>query len=423
MRSAATLAAALLAGIVALTRPAALATYEAARGGRDGSPERARQLRTAARDTAAYPRLEYALARYQELATRGGWPTVPAGTVLRPGDADDRIPVLRARLLASGDLAASAAGTDPGALTFAAELEGAVRVFQARHGLEVDGTVGRATLAALNVSAEERVRQIELNLRRWREVSPALDRPFVLVNIPAFELMAFERGREALRMRVAVGRRSRPTPSLAREIQGVVFNPYWEVPRHLAIEDILPVVRRNPGYLTANRFRVFEQGPHGEQEIDPATVDWQSVTTDDFAYRFRQEPGGSNPMGRVKFLFPNGHYVFLHDFPQPQIFSQRVRALSSGCVRLEQPLALAAFLLQDQPELTRDALLAALTGQPEASLRLARPVPIHLVYLTAWADESGSVHFRPDIYGGDTGVRLAADGTVFSWTECRPASC
>lgn len=364
---------------------------------------------------AGYHGLRSSLAALERTAARGGWPVVPAGATLHPGARDPRLPVLRARLAAGGDLAApglslaapwclqAARGRDLYDRTTAA----AVRAFQRRHGLQDDGVVGPRTLAALNVPAADRAAQVALNLERWRWLPRDRGRRHVLVNIPAFTLALVEDGTPTLVMRAVVGRPDRPTPVTSGEMSWLVIHPGWNVPQKLAREDLLPKVAADPGYLRERGFTVYADWRPGAAQIDPAAVDWGAVAPIDLAYKFRQEPGPRNPLGRVKFLFPNPYSVYLHDTDQRSFFARESRCFSSGCVRIESPEALLRALVGGRDAATDSLALAALAEGRTLPLALDAPVPVHLVYLTAWVDETGTLQLRDDCYGYDGQLALA----------------
>lgn len=341
----------------------------------------------------AYRNLREALRRYRDIALKGGWESIPPGEKLEIGDSGERVSSLRRRLKATGDL------TAPESNVFDATLYEAVRAFQRRHGLAVDGVVGSATLAALNVSAQERVRQMELNLERlrWFPRNPG-DR-YIVVNIPGFELSAFDGRRRVMSMKAIVGRPSRPTPLLAELMTYLVLSPYWNVPPGIAAKDILPSIRKDPGYLRKNNFRVFKFTKDGVREVDPDAVDWSQASARDFF--FRQEPGAKNAMGRVKFMFPNVYNVYIHDTPHKGLFEKPVRAFSSGCVRIENPVDLAEFVLRDSQGWTRERIIEEINQSVEQVVYLQKPLPVYLVYYTSWVGDRGEVEFRDDIYGLD----------------------
>jgi murein L,D-transpeptidase YcbB/YkuD len=350
--------------------------------------------------TPCYNSLKEARAWYRRLAADGGWPMVPEGGKLKKGSSGSRVRLLRERLAASGDLAAGRIHDE----IFDGVLEGAVKQFQVRHGLAVDGIVGPNTLAALNETVEERLRQVEVNMERWRWLRRSLGDRFIRVNIANFEMDLFEAGEHIMNMRVMVGKNYRRTPVFSDVMTYLVINPYWNVPRSLAVEDKLPLIRRDPGYLAEQRMQVLSGWGAAAVEIDPSAVDWSRVTAEGFTWRLRQDPGPKNALGCVKFMFPNKFDVYLHDTPSRDLFAQPDRAVSSGCIRLEKPIDLAEYLLRGYPEWTRPAILAAIEKGKEQTVRLLEPIPVHLLYCTAWVEGTGEIHFRRDIYGRDKAV-------------------
>lgn len=351
---------------------------------------------------AGYPRLQQALAHYRAIAAAGGWPVLPDGPTLRPGDRDPALAVLRRRLLRE-DMDGP---VGDGQALFDAPLEAAVRRFQARHGLDADGAVGRQTRRALNTPVTARIDQLIANLERRRWLGEAPGRRQVRVNVAAFTLEAIDGPAVALRMRVVVGRPYRPTPEFSDRIRYLVLNPYWEVPPRLAVRDKLPLIRSDPGYLAREHIRVLSGWGEGARQIDPASIDWWRVATP-LPYRLRQDPGPWNALGRIKFMFPNGHDVYLHDTPARELFAHAERGFSSGCIRLQEPLALADWLLADDPRWSPQALRAAIDSGVTRTVNLREPVPVYLLYWTAWVGSDGAVQFRRDIYDRDAPLAAA----------------
>jgi murein L,D-transpeptidase YcbB/YkuD len=355
-----------------------------------------------------YDRFKAALAQYRVLEANGGWPTVPAGPTLKAGMDDPRVSVLAARLAVTGDLAApdaanAVAGTavdSAGTATLYDEtLAEAVQRFQQRHGLAADGVVGAATLAALNVPVESRIAQLRANLERARWVFYDPSSEFLVVNIAGFQLYLIRRGEVVWRTRVQVGRPYRQTPIFRAEMKYLVVNPTWTVPPTIFRNDIVPEQRRNPGYLASRNIDLFDQAGAA---VDPAAVDWSARS---LPYRLVQRPGPDNALGRIKFMFPNEHAVYLHETPSRDLFSRDNRAFSSGCIRVEYPLELAEQLLGGPRARERlDALIAS--GRTE-TVFLEKPMPVMLLYWTAEVDAAGRVSFFPDVYERDAAVSAA----------------
>lgn len=354
-----------------------------------------------------YRGLVTALAAYRAQAAAGGWPTVPAGDTLKPGMRDPRVAALRGRLAATLPLSPVDEPNlyDPALVT-------AVTQFQRDHGLAVDGAVGRATLAALNVPVAARIDQLRVNLERVRWVSRDLGREFVAVNIAGYEAAYLVDGALRWRGRAIVGRPYRQTPIFRDELSYLELNPTWTVPPTIFREDFLPKLRVNPGFLREKKLRVVD--PNGGP-VSAATIDWRRVSATRFPYYLRQDPGPDNALGRIKFMFPNPHAVYLHDTPARELFAQPERSFSSGCIRIEKPLELAAQLLRDPARWNVATLAAALEDPRTRRIDLPQRVPILLLYLTAFPDEDGRVQFRRDVYDRDAAVVAALDAPL-EWT-------
>jgi murein L,D-transpeptidase YcbB/YkuD len=341
-----------------------------------------------------YERLRDALTDYRQIAGRGGWPRVATGPLLRRNMRTDRIRMLRRRLVVTRDLYA---GTHQGDL-FDGEIEAAVRRFQRRHGLAEDGVVGPKTRAALNIPVAQRIQQIRVNLQRRRSIPDNLGPHYVFVNMADFNLKAVKEGRTVLTMKVVVGTPYRQTPLFTANMTYVDFNPYWNIPRRIALEEIVPRARRDPAYLHRQGIRIFTGWDAQARELPPQEVNWFDVGTRPFPYRLRQDPGPRNPLGRVKFMFPNLHEVYLHDTPARDLFNRTVRTFSHGCIRIEKPVELAAHLL---PELSGANVKQIMADGKRGIFKLREAVPVYLSYLTAWVNKDGTVHFREDIYSRD----------------------
>ena len=339
-----------------------------------------------------YAALKKVLSRYRDVAAHGGWGALPAGLSLRSGRPDPAVAALQAHLVATGDLDATLA-PPAAAPVFDAATEDALKRFERRHGLAADGRLDREVRQALNVPVEERIRQIELNLERWRWLPETLGDRYVLVNIPTYHLTAVENGRVGLQMRVVTGKTDSPTPIFSDEMTTVVFSPYWNVPPDIARNETVPAVMRDPGYLGRNNLEVVRAG----RVLDPWSVDWSRPGR----VQFRQRPGAHNALGGVKFMFPNQFDVYLHDTPADALFGRVERDYSHGCVRLEKPFDMAQWVLRDLPEWTPEKIQAAMASGREQHVALKHHIPVYIVYETVWVDDDGTVEFREDVYGHD----------------------
>jgi murein L,D-transpeptidase YcbB/YkuD len=350
----------------------------------------------------SYQALKQSLQRYEGIRAAGGWQSVDDGPTLKPGDRNPRVPALRDRLTATGDLAALDS-QDP--WLFDAPFEVAVKRFQQRHGLTVDGTVGAKTLAVLNIPVEQRIQTLKLNMERLRWISEAFGSRYIAVNIPAFRLDLVEDGHVVESMRVIVGRQRRHTPVLSGTMTYLELNPYWNIPQKIARKDILPKIQDDPLYLVRQGIHVFDSWREDASPLNPLDIDWMQFSGGYFPYRLRQEPNAHNALGRIKFMFPNELSIYIHDTPSKSLFAKQTRNFSSGCVRIEEPLTLAEALLKSQGW-DREQIEAMIETSQRKVVVLKTPIPVHLVYFTAWVDGDGALNFREDIYDRDQ--RLAA---------------
>ena len=340
-------------------------------------------------DTVAH--IEQTLYQYQDIASRGGWPMVPATKKLELGVVDRDVETLRRRLMISGDLAERAGLSQ----SFDTYVDAALKRFQLRHGLPADGVTGRFTYAAMNVSAPVRLGQLETNLVRLRSMSGFLGNRFIMVNIPAAQIEAVEGGRVVSRHTAVVGKIDRQTPILNSKVHEINLNPYWNAPESIVRRDIIPLMRKNPNYLAENNIRIL--GPNGE--VDPMTIDWS--TEEAAKLHFRQDPGRINAMATTKINFHNPHAVYLHDTPQQSLFNDLERFHSSGCVRVQNVRDLVTWILRDTPGWDRRRIEQTIQAESDVKVPVADPVAIYLTYVSAWASGDGVAHFRDDIYGRD----------------------
>jgi murein L,D-transpeptidase YcbB/YkuD len=349
-----------------------------------------------------YERLRKVLADYRAQQARGGWPRVPA-LKLKPGQKSPHIAALAKRLHASGDYAGRVPAEGDRAEAYSPELVEAVKRFQRRHGLTDDGAIGPEVVAAMNVPLEARIRQLALNMERWRWLPRDLGDRYILVNIPEMQLDVFEGDRIPLSMRVVVGKKDTQTPIFNDEMSYLVFSPFWNVPDSIAEGETLPSLVNDPAFLERNNMEVLDKAGN---VVDPATID----PADPTAYRFRQRPGTDNSLGLVKFMFPNQYNVYLHDTPADSLFARATRSFSHGCVRLENPVALAEYVLRDQPDWSREEIEAAMHAGEEKTVKLKEKLPVYLGYWTARVRDDNTVQFRKDVYEIDARqTRLVAD--------------
>ena len=343
-----------------------------------------------------YNQLKAILAQYQRIKNEGGWQPIPDGPTLKKGMENDRVKLMRKRLLATDDLAGTASIESA---IFDDELEQAVRHFQQRYGLEPDGVAGKNTLEAMNVPVEMRIDQIRVNLERIRWVLHEDLDTFVFVNIPGFKVYYVRNEKLAWTRRAQVGKLYRQTPVFKADMTYLEFNPTWTVPPTILAKDILPAVRKDPGYLKKRNIRVID----GKGKVvNPKSINWSKYTGKNFPYQLRQDPGPSNALGLVKFMFPNKHLVYLHDTPSKNLFDREARAFSSGCVRIEDPFEFAQLLLGKEWDAKR--IDGIIKSKKTTKVSLAKPVPVILFYLTALPEFDGGFHFRNDVYSRDEAV-------------------
>ena len=349
-----------------------------------------------------YQRLKTALADYRSLQLAGGWPEIPEGETLRLGADDSRVVLLRRRLLLTRDLQQGAADSS----VFDADVDRAVRVFQYRMGLSDDGVVGKDTLEALNVPVETRIEQIRINLERARWILHDLDAHAVVVNVAGFMAYVTE-GEEVIWMtRVQVGKPYHMTPLFRDEVSYIEINPTWTVPYSISSKELLPKIKKDPNYLADRNMIVLDR--NGNQ-VDAAGIDWKSLSANRFPYTLRQQPGPDNALGRIKFMFPNEHAVYLHDTPSKSLFERDYRVFSHGCIRVQNPYLLAQILLDDNEKWSVEKIEAAVDSRVTQRIVLDRKIPIYLTYWTAAVDDDLEVNFSRDPYNRDERVLAGLD--------------
>ncbi|AAL52374.1 cell wall degradation protein [Brucella melitensis bv. 1 str. 16M] len=344
--------------------------------------------------------IQNAIVQYTDIASRGGWPLVPGNARLQIGVNDPAVQYLRKRLMISGDLPQEAGLST----AFDTYVDAALKRFQARHGLPADGVMGQFTYAAMNVDVNTRLGQLQTNLQRLAPLAndTMQEQRFVMVNIPAARIEAVEGGSVIQRHTAVVGKIDRQTPLLNSKIHEVILNPYWTAPKSIIQKDIIPLMRKDPEYLTKNKIRLYDQSG---QEVPPESVDWN--TDDAVKLMFRQDPGKINAMSSTKINFHNPYAVYMHDTPQKSYFNKLMRFDSSGCVRVQNVRDLDVWLLKNTPGWDRQNIEATIKSGVNTPIQLADPVPLHFVYISAWSTGDGVVQFRDDIYKMDGSTELA----------------
>jgi murein L,D-transpeptidase YcbB/YkuD len=342
-------------------------------------------------DAGTAQRIKDAALSYSDLAVRGGWPTIPTDAKFALGVAGPSDDVLRKRLIISGDLAA-----DKPAGAFDQNLADAVKRFQARHGLAATGTMTPRTIAAMNVSVQKRIRQLEASLERLQNTDFPFGQRYVVVNIPATFAEAVENDVVVRRYRVIVGKTEKPSPTLTASITQVVLNPTWTVPSSIAKTEISAHMRKDPGYLSRMHMEVLDAH---DNPIDPHSVDWSGTRTPNFTVR--QQNGTWNALGAVKIDMPNSYSVYMHDTNQRNLFNDDYRFDSHGCSRVDNVRDLAAWLLKDQPQWSRPAIDAAIATGQHQEVHMTKKVPVAWIYLTAWMTKDQTIQFRNDVYSQD----------------------
>lgn len=401
-----------------------------------------------------YLQMRATLARYLRLSIEHPWLPIPQGPTLSLGQRHEQVFLLRKRLILLGDLKqslpqepqisaqqtisykpsqnasnkhslafekgknkdkdvintklqaieAELVKIDPlqhSVYLYDYEVQQAVKTFQNRHSLDNSGVLDSSTRALLNIPIKQRAKQLALNMKRWRHLPPNLGERYIFVNMANFDLAYIEHERKMASMKVIIGKPYRRTPIMSGKIDTVVINPYWNVPYRIAVKDILPKLKKDPSYLQSHQLEVLPNWNNDATTIDTAEIDWKTQSSRNFKYRFRQPPGPNNSLGNVKFLFPNDYSIYLHDTPKRNLFSESQRTLSSGCIRVEKPVELASLVLNSQRGWDQQSIETRINQRKNTHIRLQEPVPVYLMYWTAWVSKDGDVHFRDDFYDRD----------------------
>ncbi|PQP35733.1 murein L,D-transpeptidase [Desulfobacteraceae bacterium SEEP-SAG9] len=349
-----------------------------------------------------YPKLQKALKKYRQIRAKGGWEPIPVGKVLKPYMEDERVSLIRKRLAITADLKS----LDLEGSLYDNDVVEAVKNFQSRHALEIDGVIGKNTLSAMNVPVEKRIRQIIINMERYRWLKRQVEGRMIVVNIAGFRAAGVNpiKGELEIVMPVIVGKEYHKTPVFGNMIKYVEFNPYWNIPPSIARNEMLPKLKKNRFYLKERNIRVFESWNPGAKELDSTAIGWQHVGRRDIGrFKLRQDPGPKNALGTVKFVFPNRFNVYLHDTPSHGLFSERKRTFSHGCIRVSRPAELASYILGGEEGGWGLARVKEIikTGKRKI-VRLKSPLPIYILYRTVIVDpENNEIIFRSDVYGRD----------------------
>ncbi|MGE0846736.1 MAG: murein L,D-transpeptidase [Flavobacteriaceae bacterium] len=377
--------------------PPAKTILEGAEAAEDIAP----YVETLAPSTYEYARLKKTLADYRKIEREGGFPIVPDDEVLKPGMDQPRVEELRRFLVAAGDVEAARAG---GGTVYDDGLVEAVKHFQERHGLEIDGVIGPSTLAEINTPVSARIATILLNMERRRWMNDDLGRRYVFVNLADQFLKVVENDKTIHAARLVVGKPFHRTPVFSDLMEYAVINPEWNVPPSIGRNELLPQLRKNPGALAAQNIRVLANGV----EVNPYAVDWNAIAPGNLRYSFRQDSGTRNALGVIKFMFPNKYNVYIHDTPSKGLFARATRTFSHGCMRVQYPLDLGAVLL-GPAGWDKAKIEQVVRSGRKTVVRLAEPIPVHVTYLTAWTNKDGTVNFRKDVYDRDARLEKALE--------------
>jgi murein L,D-transpeptidase YcbB/YkuD len=345
--------------------------------------------------------MKSALKHYREIKNNGGWKIITGSSPLKLGSTGPRVLALADLLRITGDISATHISGDK----YDLEMQVAVKSFQQRHGIPIAGEVHSMTLAALNVPVEERIQSLIINLERWRWLARDFtEDKQVFVNIAGYELFALELSSIALRLPVVVGKPFHATPVFSSMIRYIEFNPYWNVPLSIASNEILPKLKQNPNYLTAENMELYEVSGKYATKISAHNINWDTIGPATMRnYVIKQTPGKWNALGSLKFVFPNPYSVYLHDTANPELFSKDARAFSHGCIRVSNPKSLAQFLLKSSENpWTIERVEEMIATAKNQNIMLPKPIPLHITYRTAWVDLDQTVNFRPDIYKRDS---------------------
>ena len=378
---------------------------------------------------AGYQNLKSALRHYRDIASKGGWNEDPEAyldleqvkkrlsiTGEFNDDLDSPLPLNHALNPDPIDLSLDDTETNDktemdGVAETGSEPEvliAAIKQFQRRQHIMIDGTIGPETRIELAKSVQERIETIQLNLERWRWYGTLVDDNYIMVNIPDFSLQFVHDGQQ-LSMKVVVGQKKRQTPIMEASMSYLVYNPYWRIPKTILAEDILPKLRTNKNYLNANQITLFSSADKIESDpLDSTEINWHEISKKDMLrYTFRKEPGIKNPLGMIKFMFPNSEDIYIHDTSERYLFKNKALQVSSGCIRAEKPMQLAYEILsREQPEITMQSIHSQIQTGARQVIHLKEKLPVYVTYQTASADADGRLYLRKDVYGLDANLLI-----------------
>ena len=340
----------------------------------------------------AYWMMKENLAFFLSIANEP-WPAILTDTIVKPGESSQIIPKIRKRLIKL-----QYPLSDSTSAKYDIDFETQLKLYQGDWGLNTDGAIGKGTLQALNTKPIKLINQLKVNMERFRWHPLKVTAKYIMVNIANYRLFMIEGADTLISMRVVVGKEYRETPVFNARMTYLVFSPTWTVPPTILKNDVIPELKKGPGYLTKKNMKILR---FNGTEIAYNDINWKNISKNNFPYMVRQSPGPGNALGKVKFMFPNSNNIYIHDTPTKGTFARDDRAVSSGCIRIEKPVELAELLLSDLPEWTLVQIRNAMEQKKEQTVRLKTPVDVVLLYLTAWADGNGRVQFRKDIYGRD----------------------
>ncbi|OGT50111.1 MAG: hypothetical protein A3E82_02230 [Gammaproteobacteria bacterium RIFCSPHIGHO2_12_FULL_38_11] len=328
------------------------------------------------------------------------WQPIQTKTPIKVGSDNAYIPVIHQRLIALQDMPAVVSVSKD--TTYTASLAHGVAQFQSQNGLKPTGIINQDTLNALNITPETRFYELVRSMDAWAKLPEDANSRYIQVNVPQYEMHVEQGGEDVLHMKVVVGRPSRPTPELASTITTIVFNPSWNIPKTILSQDVIPGMQHNSNYMNEHYdMKVYANWNKDAPEISPATIDWQTATLGNFTYRVTAPPSDKNPLGRIKFIFANDQDIYMHDTPAKALFALNDRAQSSGCIRLENSMALVQYFYPDNSDLNQESVDQYLSTYETKYIQLRNPMPVYVTYITAWVDQTGHAHFARDIYHGD----------------------